>query len=182
MAETASILNSPHLWSCLNMKFELTNIFKNLFHQTQDKERAASGNWVLWKHESSNKRLYTFKGSLLEAMLCIHSSLWTSNYHHALCSRFSNRSLAQANTCHAMSLRRLVGTWWDHLPTSLFLLAKTDLRQVLKQSKYLSVFRLCEKGWEKGVVSDYCRHTLVLVIQTNTGIMGARTTQGYEYQ
>lgn len=135
MAETASILNSPHLWSCLNMKFELTNIFKNLFHQTQDKERAASGNWVLWKHESSNKRLYTFKGSLLEAMLCIHSSLWTSNYHHALCSRFSNRSLAQANTCHAMSLRRLVGTWWDHLPTSLFLLAKTD--------RYLLCLRTC---------------------------------------
>ena len=73
--------------TCLQLvnmvNFEFTDIFKNLFHQIQGKERAASGNLQLSESMKIAARLCTFIGSLHKVIPCIHSSLWTSNYCRA---------------------------------------------------------------------------------------------------
>ena len=57
------------------MKFEFIDIFKNLFHQIQGRERAASGNLQFSESVKIAARLCMFKGSLPKAMLYIPSSL-----------------------------------------------------------------------------------------------------------
>ena len=67
----------------VNINFEFTDILKNLFHQIQGRERAASGNLQFSESMKIAARLCMFKGSLHKVIPRIHSSLWTSNYCQA---------------------------------------------------------------------------------------------------
>lgn len=113
---------------------------QNTFSPNPGQGKSSLQKWpVLQKHENSNKE------SLPNIMLCTHSSLWTLNYCHAFDSEV-------AIGCPWGSV---VGIWQGHPPPSWALLAETELRQVLEQSKCLSVSPLCEETWEDGVAKWY---------------------------